>query len=135
MALKPISQIKARLGINPNGEAQALLVSSCYRHMDKYVPRETGALRENVVLDKKSITYKSPYAHYMYIGKTMGSNIPIKDDNGNITGWFSPKGRAKHYTGGNLHYHVGGAYWDKKMVSAEIDKVCKEVEDFIRSRK
>lgn len=135
MHLKPISEIKVRLGINPDGETQAFLTNTCYKHMDKYVPKDSGALRQNVSLTKKTITYKSPYAHYMYIGKTMGLNIPIKDENGNITGWFSQKGKTKHYTGSNLHYRVGGAYWDKKMVSAEINDVCNEVQDFIRSRK
>lgn len=67
--------------------------------------------------------------------KQCGPNIPIKDESGNIVRWFSPRGVAKQYTGSNLHYRRGGAYWDKKMVSAEIDDVCKEVEDYIRSRK
>lgn len=71
MPLKPISEIKVRLGINPDGEAQAFLTNTCYKHMDKYVPRDSGALRQKVSLTKKTITYKSPYAHYMYIGKTM----------------------------------------------------------------
>jgi hypothetical protein len=71
MPLKPISEIKVRLGINPDGETQAFLTNTCYKHMDKYVPKDSGALRQNVSLTKKTITYKSPYAHYMYIGKTM----------------------------------------------------------------
>ena len=74
MPLKPISQIKARLGIEPdgpNGEVQAFLTDACYKHMDKYVPKDSGALRRTVSLTKKTITYNSPYAHYMYIGKTM----------------------------------------------------------------
>lgn len=71
MPLKPISEIKVRLGINPDGEVQAFLTNTCYKRMNKYVPRDRGALRENVSLTKKTITYNSPYAHYMYIGKTM----------------------------------------------------------------
>ena len=73
MPLKPISEIKVRLGINPDGEAQAFLTNKCYKHMDKYVPAREGSynLRTNVSLTKKTITYKSPYAHYMYIGKVM----------------------------------------------------------------
>lgn len=71
MPLKPISEIKVRLGIEPDGRTQAFLTNTCYKHMDKYVPRDSGALRENVSLTKKTITYKSSYAHYMYIGKTM----------------------------------------------------------------
>lgn len=71
MPLQPISEIKVRLGIEPDGETQAFLTNTCYKHMDKHVPRDSGTLRENVSLTKKTITYKSPHAHYMYIGKTM----------------------------------------------------------------
>ena len=71
MPLKPINEIKVRLGIEPDGKAQAFLTNTCYKHMDKYVPMRDGGLRTNVTLTKKTITYKSPYAHYMYIGKTM----------------------------------------------------------------
>lgn len=73
MPLKPISEIKVRLGINPDGETQAFLTNTCYKHMNKYVPAEEGveALRTKVIITKKTITYTVPYAHYMYIGKTM----------------------------------------------------------------
>lgn len=66
--LKPISEIKLDLGLEPNGKVQKFFTNTCYNHMDKYVPRETGALRDNVDLQADSITYQSPYAHYMYIG-------------------------------------------------------------------
>ena len=69
MPLKPISEIKVRLGINPDGETQAFLTNTCYKHMDKYVPRDSGALRENVSLTKKTITYKSPYAHFCILSQ------------------------------------------------------------------
>lgn len=73
MPLKPISEIKVRLGIEPDGETQAVLTNTCYKHMDKYVPMREGSgnLRTTVAFTKKTITYKSTYAHYMYIGKVM----------------------------------------------------------------
>ena len=49
MGLKPISEIKANLGIEPNGKVQKYFTERCYQHMDKYVPKDTGALRETVV--------------------------------------------------------------------------------------
>ena len=33
--LKPTSQIKARLGLEPNGRVQKFFTNSCYKHMDK----------------------------------------------------------------------------------------------------
>ena len=57
MQLKPISQLKADLGINVNGRVQAFFTDTCYKHMDKYVPKDTGNLRTIVVKDIDSITY------------------------------------------------------------------------------
>ena len=131
MKIKPTSVIKARLGIEPNGRVQRFLTETCYKHMDKYVPMDNGDLRRNVVLKADSITYQSPYAHYMYIGEVMGPNIPIKE-NGVIVGWRSPKGKPKHYTGAKIKYRVGGSYWDRNMVTAEIGQVVQEVQDYIR---
>ena len=76
MGLKPISEIKADLGIEPNGKVQKYFTERCYQHMDKYVPKDTGMLRENVILDSDSITYQSPYAYAQYIGEVHGS--PVK---------------------------------------------------------
>lgn len=77
MGLKPISEIKANLGIEPNGKVQKYFTERCYQHMDKYVPKDTGVLRENVIVDSNSITYKSPYAHAQYVGIVHGS--PVKN--------------------------------------------------------
>ena len=75
MGLKPISEIKADLGIEPNGKVQKYFTERCYQHMDKYVPKDTGALRENVVIENDSITYQSPYAHAQYVGIVHGSPV------------------------------------------------------------
>lgn len=48
---------------------QKFLTDTCYKHMDKYVPNDVGNLRDNVDKGTDYITYKSPYAHYQYIGK------------------------------------------------------------------
>ena len=70
--LKPISEIKANLGIEPNGRVQKFFTNTCYRYMDKYVPKDTGVLREVVNIQPDSITYQSPYAHAQYVGFTKG---------------------------------------------------------------
>ena len=132
--MQPTSVIKARLGIEPNGRVQRYFQKRCKDYMDKYVPREDGNLRKNVDLSNPNlIVYQSPYAHYMYEGKVMGPNIPITE-NGNIIGWFSPKGKRKHYTGKDIVYHKAGTgdHWDRRMVSAEMDSLVKEIQDYIR---
>ena len=107
MALKPISTIKANLGIEPNGKVQAYFTERCYTYMDKYVPKDIGTLREIVTLTSNSITYEQEYAHTQYIGEVNG-------------------GQVKNYTTPGT-----GPYWDKRMVSAEMQDVVREVQAYI----
>ena len=75
MKLKPISQLHAELGIEPNGRVQSFFTDTCARKMDRYVPMDTGMLRTNVNKTADSITYESPYAHAQYVGFTKGEVI------------------------------------------------------------
>ena len=104
--MQPTSVIKARLGIEPDGRVQNFFTNSCYKHMDKYVPMDDGTLRTNVDIQSDKIIYESPYAHAQYVGFT--------------------KGPVKNYTTPGT-----GPYWDKRMVSAEMQDVVKEVQDYI----
>lgn len=107
--LKPTSQIKARLGIEPNGRVQKFFTNTCYKHMDKYVPKREGNLRTIVDIDADRITYESPYARYQYRGMREDGSRPVRN----------------YTTPGT------GPYWDKRMVSAEMQDVVKEVQDYI----
>lgn len=105
MKLKPVSSIKADLGINPNGRVQAFFTDDCKRHMERYVPYDVGNLRTIVTTTPKSITYESPYAHYMYVGKVyvMPQNQKsafYSDD----YGFWSKKGQAKIPTDRDISY-------------------------------
>lgn len=105
--LKPTSQIKAHLGIEPNGRVQKFFSNTCYKHMNKYVPMDEGNLRINADVKADSITYESPYARYQYYG-------------------ISKSGKPLNYrTPGT------GDYWDKRMVSAEMEQVVQEVQNYI----
>lgn len=104
--IKPVSQIKARLGIEPNGRVQKFFTQTCRTHMDKYIPMDEGNLRTIVDEELSWITYESPYAHAQYVGYT--------------------KGPVRNYTTPGT-----GPYWDKRMKSAEMQDVVKEVQDYI----
>ena len=105
--MKPTSVIKARLGINPSGKVQKFFQNTCYKHMDKYVPADEYNLRTNVDLSNPTqIVYESPYAHAQYVGYT--------------------KGPVQNYTTPGT-----GPYWDKRMVSAEMQDVVKEAQDYV----
>ena len=111
--MKPVSVIKARLGIDPNGRVMKFFANSCYKHMDKYVPMDEGNLRTNVDIQPTQITYESPYARYQYYG--------MRDDGTR---------QVQNYTTPGT-----GPYWDKRMVSAEMQDVIKEVQDYVGGRK
>lgn len=111
--LKPTSTIKARLGIEPNGRVQKFFTNTCYKHMDKYVPKDEGNLRTIVDVESNSITYESPYARYQYYG--------VREDG-------THKVNPKNYTTPGT-----GTYWDKRMLSAEKRDVIREVKNFIKN--
>ena len=132
--MRPTGEIKARLGITPSGRVQKKFQSLCYRYMDKYVPRREGFLRELVDLSNPTeIVYISPYAHYQYEGKLYVM------DNGKGAyyspkyGFWSDKGKPKHNSGKDLIYHTGGTgdHWDKRMVSAEMGDLVKDLQAYI----
>lgn len=107
--MKPTSVIKARLGLEPNGRVQKFFTNTCYKHMDKYVPMDQGDLRTIVSITSNTITYEMPYAKYQYYG--------VREDGTH---------QVQNYTTPGT-----GPYWDKRMVSAEIQDVVKEVQDYM----
>lgn len=107
--MKPTSVIKRQLGIQKDGPVHKFFTNACYIHMDKYVPMNTGDLRTVVSMTPHSITYHMPYAEAQYRGVVHGTEV-------------------KNYTTPGT-----GPYWDKKMVSAEINDVIEEVQDYIKT--
>jgi len=111
MKMKPISTIKANLGIEPNGRVQRFFTDTCYRHMDKYVPKDIGNLRDIIDKGANYITYESNYAHAQYIGVVHGSPV-------------------RNYTTPGT-----GPYWDKRMWSAEGQEVIREVQEYVNGNR
>lgn len=107
--LDTVSNIKAHLGIEPNGRVQKFFTNTCYKKMTKYVPKDEGILRSNVSISADSITYKSPYASYQYYGE--------REDGSHKVRTYTTPGT--------------GPYWDKKMWSAEGQDVVKETQEFV----
>lgn len=115
--LNSLDEIKKRLGLEPDGKVQQFFTNTCAKHMDKYVPFDTGTLAETVWIDNHpsfgvdtdSITYEQEYAETVYYGIRNGKELNYQKD--------------KH--------KLAGPYWDKRMVSAEMDKVVQEVQDYV----
>lgn len=116
--MQPTSVIKANLGIEPNGKVHKFFTQTCAIHMDKYVPFDTGILAGTVVkgnvttnnVTDDQIIYDQEYAHYVYEGISK---------NGNPLNYHTDK------------HPLAGRHWDKRMVSAEMQDIVKEVQDFI----
>lgn len=112
--LKPTNIILVDLGINPSGPVQSYFTEVCYKAMDKYVPKDNQDLRDEVTLTSNSITYEMPYAHYQYMG--------MREDGTHV---INP---------GNYTTAGTGPYWDERMLTADKDKVVRQVQNFMKRR-
>ena len=91
---------------------------------NEFVPMQEGVLSQSITVTPQYVQYNAPYAHYMYVGEVYGPNIPIKDSDGNIEGWFSPPGQKKHPTGRQMQFNTekhprASKEWDKAMMDSE----------------
>lgn len=99
-------------------EAQKLLNEQVVADCDPFIPFRQGGLRNSVGYPQGiyggEVEWNKPYAHYQYMGEVYGPNIPIYDDAGNLTGYYSPP--KKNPTGRPLHYHTEGtgSHWFEK---------------------
>lgn len=95
-------------------EAQKELNLAVRKDTTPFVPKREGSgggtLRRSANFPEGVyggvLEYNTDYAHYLYVGEKYGPNIPIRDSEGNITGWWSPP--HKNPTGQPLHYHTPG---------------------------
>lgn len=111
--LKPTSVIKARLGLEPNGRVQKFFTHSCRLHMNKYLPFDTGTLATTVDEQPNAVIYEQPYAKVVYYGVRDGKELNYQTD--------------KH--------PLAGPYWDKRMVSAEMQDVLLEVQKYVGGKR
>lgn len=115
------------------------------KKMNPYVPMMEGNLSQDVLITASTgsvdndyitiaadgVTYKAPYAHYMYEGIVYGPNIPIIQD-GRVVGFFSRKGVAKSPTGKMIEYNKekhskATRHWDEAMMAEKGDELADEL--------
>ena len=147
--MKPMSEIEIRLGIENGGPVHAFFTNGCYKHMVPFVPggEQGEELNKNVDIQVDSITYKSPSAHYLYVGNLYidpkykvgafpirNGKISFKEEDGPIEGFVSRGRITKIPTNTKLKYSVPGtgAYWDKMMWISKGKEIIKEVEDYMK---
>jgi len=108
--LKPTQQIIQRLGIQENGPAHAFFTQRCKDYMERFVPKRDNILRQVVTLRVNQIVYEQNYASYQFYGEREDGTHKIKN-------WTTPG---------------TGPRWDRRMVTIDMPKIIKEVENYVK---
>lgn len=116
--LKPDSEIITRLKLNPDGYIQREFTKRCREYMDPFVPYDEGTLSTIVDVGSSFIIYEMPYARYQYYGERSDGTHKINEANRN---------RSMH--------PLASSYWDKKMVSAKMKDLEKEMQELVGGRR
>lgn len=64
--LDSTDKIKRRLGIEKYGRVQLFLTTEATRRMDKYVPKDTGILKNSHDIEPGKVTYYQLYAEKQF---------------------------------------------------------------------
>ena len=105
--------------------AQRRAVSEVYRLSDPYVPFRSGALKNTVTTDRRSLTYNVPYARYHWYGKVMGPNFQTAEGT-----WRSPNGKPKQLTDRDMTYSgapTRGPRWTERMMIDRKDELLRSI--------
>lgn len=71
-----------------------------------HIPIDTGDLRNSALVNKQGITWRTPYAHYVWAGKVYKPNIPVFSK-GVLVRFVSPKGKKKYQSDQPMEYSIG----------------------------
>lgn len=130
--LSELNTALERRGLTPGGKVQKVVDLSVIRYCDPKVPFDTGTLKHSAItasaIGDGMIVYATPYARYLYYGEVYGPNIPIYEG-GELAGFVSPKGKAKHPTGRALTYRGAperGAHWFERAMAEHKQDVVRE---------
>lgn len=129
------------LGLEERGRVQRFFTDDVMRRADKYVPFESGVLKNSaqVVDNGTAITYTTPYARYLYYGKLYVDPIYlIGAFHDPVTGRFwSRPGVKKIPTNKDLQYNEAperGSHWVERMWQAEGNIIIDEVTRYITKK-
>lgn len=122
--INPVSQVAARLGLDPGGKAQRFHTNNVMRRIQKFMPFRTGATIKLMIartdINNPEIVLEVPYAKYLYYGKVMEGAAPKK-----VTDIPLQYTKTKNPD--------AGPYWDRKLAAEEGDVIAQELEAFIRN--
>ncbi len=106
-------------GLETGGRVQKYFTARCAAEMDRYVPFQSGMLKNGSRrITADSVIYNAPYARMMYYGQVMVD--PVTGAAGFLTseGWRSRKGVKKIVSTREFSYNgapLRGKLWDIRM--------------------
>ena len=145
MAVKTVklrAMLKRKIGEIKSPTVMRQIHKAFAEMCDPYVPFKDGNLssKRNIQVSEKGVRYMMPYARYQYYGQVYGPNVPIKDENGNVLRYFTPKGTKKSPTGDELSYShekhpQACSRWDEAMLREHEATLLARVREIILRRK
>ena len=126
-------------GLDRDGRAVKFLRDTVDRFCDAYIPMQSGKLKNTKLYrDNHSITYVSPYAHYMYKGKVyISPSLGVSGVKTKSGRWWSPKGETKTPTNRSFNYNGApkrGAEWDKRMKADRKKDIERDLQNFLKGK-
>lgn len=100
--MSPTEYILAQRKLGGTGLAERYMTSTVRRHMDKYVKKDTGVLKNTAVEGQNTITFVQPYAAKQYYTPNTREGAPTR-----------------------------GPYWDRRMWSADGDAITREMARYV----
>ncbi len=95
-----------------------------------------GRLRDSVRVTANEITWRTPYANYVWVGQLYRPNIPIheKGNPHTIIGFYSPKGQSKYATGIPLRYSTAGTgkRWFNLMLAQKRRSMSAKITHYLK---
>lgn len=86
---------KRLLAVMSDKETMREVHQKLKKFVERFVPMDTGNLRDHARALPSGVVYETPYANYQYQGEVWGPNTPIIKD-GKIIGWEDTPMSAKH---------------------------------------
>lgn len=145
MAVKTVklrAMLKRKIGEIKSPTVMRQIHKALAEMCDPYVPFKEGNLssKRNIQVSEKGVRYTMPYARYQYYGQVYGPNVPIKDKDGNVVGFFTPRGTKKYRTGREISYStemhpLASARWDQAMLRDHEAEFLARVREIILKRR
>ena len=98
------------------------------RYFNKYVPKDSSALKDTYEIEPGKVTYTSVYAHFQWEGRVM-----VGKESGSPWARYREE---KVYTSRNLQYSYPKAtsHWEETAEKRHKSEVARQITNYLKSR-